>query len=93
LAAIFNEPVSRIIAFEDPENPVSIPAFAAARIKLGFKLEDMTIFTSGMTKYFHLYNARQVQQAREKVMLALMGSISLSERQRINSFIQTIVEI
>ena len=93
LAAIFNEPVSRTLAFEDPDNPVSIPAFAAARIKLGFKLEDMTMFTSGMTKYYHLYNARQVQQAREKVMLALMGPISPTERQRINGFIQTIVEI
>ena len=93
LAAIFNEPVSRTLAFEDRDNPVSIPAFAAVRIRLGFKLEDMTMFTSGMTKYYHLYNARQVQQAREKVMLALMGPISLPERQRINSFIQTIVEI
>ena len=93
LAAIFNEPVSRTLAFEDPDNPVSIPAFAAVRIRLGFKLEDMTMFTSGMTKYHHLYNARQVQQAREKVMLALMTPLSLLERQRINSFIQTIVEI
>ena len=93
LAAIFNEPVTRTLAFEDPDNPVSIPAFAAVRIRLGFKLEDMTMFTSGMTKYHHLYNARQVQQAREKVMLALMGPISLPERQRINGFIQTIVEI
>ena len=93
LAAIFNEPVSRTLAFEDPDNPVSIPAFAAVRIRLGFKLEDMTMFTSGMTKYHHLYNARQVQQAREKVMLALMKPLNLTERERINGFIQTIVEI
>ena len=51
------------------------------------------MFTSGMTKYQHFYHARQVQQAREQVMLALIMPLSLSERQRINGFIQTIVEI
>ncbi|HBD23043.1 MAG TPA: hypothetical protein DC023_01320 [Oceanospirillaceae bacterium] len=93
LAAVINEPVSRTLAFEDPDNPISIPVFAAVRIKLGFKLEDTVMFTSGMTKYQHFYHARQVQQAREQVILALMKPLNLTERERINGFIQTIVEI
>ena len=93
LAAVINEPVSRTLAFEDPDNPISIPVFAAVRIKLGFKLEDTVMFTSGMTKYQHFYHARKVQQAREQVMLALMNPLNLTERQRVNRFIQTIVEI
>jgi hypothetical protein len=93
LATVINEPVSRTLAFEDTDNPISIPVFAAVRIKLGFKLEDTVMFTSGMTKYQHFYHARQVQQAREQVMLALMNPLSLIERQRVNRFIQTIVEV
>lgn len=93
LAAVINEPVTRTEAFEDPDNPVSIPAFAAVRLKLGFKLDDTVMFTSGMSKYQHFYHSKQVQQARSQVLLALMGPISLPERRRINSFIQSIVEI
>ena len=93
LAAVLNEPVSRTQAFEDPDNPVSIPTFHAIRVKLGFQLQDTVMFTSGMTKYQHFYHSKQVQQARGQVMLALMTPLSLLERQRINSFIQTIVEI
>ena len=93
LAAVINEPVSRTMAFEDPDNSVSISAFSAVRLKLGFKLQDTVMFTSGMTKYQHFYHARKVQQAREQVMLALMNPLNLTERQRVNRFIQTIVEI
>ena len=93
LATMFNEPVSRVQAFEDPDNPVTIPSFAAVRLKLGFKLQDMTIFTSGMTKYPHFYHSREVQQAREQVMLALMQPLNPTERQWVNELIQTILKI
>ena len=93
MSTIFNEPISRIKAFEDPENPVTIPGFAAVRFKLGFKLQDTVIFTSGMRKYPHFYHSREVQQAREEVMLALMTPLAPSERQWVNELIKTVLKI
>jgi hypothetical protein len=51
LSTILNEFTFRIKVFEDPDNPVTIPGFAAVRSKLGFRLKDTVIFTSGMRKY------------------------------------------
>ena len=93
MSTIFNEPISRIKAFEDPDNPITIPGFAAVRFKLGFKLQDTVIFTSGMRKYPHFYHSREVQQAREEVMLALMTPLTLSERQWVNELIKTVLKI
>ena len=93
LSTIFNEPISRIKAFEDPDNPVTIPGFIAVRLKLGFRLQDTVIFTSGMRKYPHFYHSREVQQAREQVMLALMTPLTPSERQWVNELIKIVLKI
>jgi len=93
LSTILNEPISRIEAFEDPDNPVTIPGYVAVRLKLGFRLQDTVIFTSGMQKYPQFYHSREVQQAREEVMLKVMTSLNLSEREWINDLIKIVLKI
>jgi hypothetical protein len=93
LSTILNEPISRIEAFEDPDNPVTIPGFTAVRFKLGFKLQDTVIFTSGMRKYAHFYYSREVQQAREKIMLSVIAPLATPERQWVNDLIKTVLKI
>ena len=92
MATVLNEPISRIEAFEDPNNPITIPAVSAMRLKLGFKVQDISIFTAKMKKYRAFYNYQQIKYAREEIIVALMQPLTPTQRQWANDTLHTIVK-
>ncbi|HBD23046.1 MAG TPA: hypothetical protein DC023_01335 [Oceanospirillaceae bacterium] len=92
MATVLNEPISRIEAFEDPNNPITIPAVTAMRLKLGFKVQDISIFAAKMHKYRAFYNYQQIKYAREEIMVALMQPLTPAQRQWAHDTLHTIVK-
>ena len=92
MATVLNEPISRIEAFEDPDNPTTIPAVSAMRLKLGFKVQDISIFAARMHKYRAFYNYQQIKYAREEIIVALMQPLTPAQRQWAHDTLHTIVK-
>lgn len=92
LAAALNEPVDRVKAFEDPKKSVSIPVFAAVRLKLCFDISDTVSFTSGMKNYHCFYLSREVQQAREKVIIVLFHHLFSEDRNYVINLVNAVLD-
>ena len=92
MASVLKEPISRIEAYEDPNNPTTIPAVSAMRLKLGFKVQDISIFAAKMQKYRAFYNYQQIKYAREEIIVALMQPLTPAQRQWAHDTLQTIVK-
>ncbi len=93
MAAILDEPVARVEAFEAPEKATTIPVFAAVRLKLGFDVADTVTFTSGMQTYHNFYLSRKVQQAREQIIIVLLQPLSIKDRKSVSNLIQAILMV
>ena len=89
MASVLKEPISRIEAYEDPNNPITIPAVTAMRLKLGFKVQDTSIFAARMHKYRAFYNYQQIKYAREEIIVALMQPLTPAQRQWAHDTLQT----
>lgn len=92
LAAALNEPVDRVKAFEGPKKSVSIPVFAAVRLKLCFDIADTVSFTSGMKNYHCFYLSREVQQAREQVIIVLLRQLLIEDRKSISNLVRAVLK-
>jgi len=92
MAYVLNISKKRYEAFEDKDNPVSIPLHVAMRLKLGFQIKDTVTFTDHMSVYPQFANARHIQQLREQIIIDLLSPVEHKPQLAKKSFTKHVME-
>lgn len=76
--------VHRYQRISDPEDTLPISAAVAARMKIGFELEDTSFMLERMRTYPQFRTLRQYQEKRDAMLRPLLGGLSETSTQKLS---------
>lgn len=93
VANVLNLSLYKYKQCENPDNPVPLPIDIAARLKLGFRLNDAMSFTSHMEHFPQFHTVRLVQHIRETKLVEFMKYIPAEHKQHFVAIIINMASI
>lgn len=92
IAEVMCESLKRFQAYEDPDNPISIPLYGVVRVLSVFKIQQTTDFVTNMQIYKGYPLARQVQNIRSDIILALTLPLPQPIKKQVHGFVRELFQ-
>lgn len=92
IAELMGETLKRYQAYEDPDNPVSLPLYGVMRAINALKIKQIISFVNHMEEYPAFVVARKVQFLRSEVLLELLLALPEPTKLQLSGFIKQLFE-